>query len=68
MISISWLQPLGVSFNKPFRELVREMQDELLRHENDTENFIDWTASKRRVFILTGKQAAWPDLYGDLER
>jgi hypothetical protein len=42
----SVLQPLDVSFNRPLRLLVQELQDELLNHDDDPEDFSDWSIPK----------------------
>jgi hypothetical protein len=56
------IQPLDVSFNRPFRQLVEELQDKLLNQETgeeddddttdeDIEDITDWSLPKRRVFM-----------------
>lgn len=45
------LQPLDVSFNKPFKQRVQELQDSMSIAERPDRDLHEWTTSERRIFM-----------------
>ena len=45
------LQPLDVSFNKPFKQRVQELQDSMSIAERSDRDIHEWITSERRIFM-----------------
>ena len=49
----SLVQPLDVSVNKPFKEIMRELTDAAIFEAESSENFHRWSVSDRQILTTT---------------